>query len=97
MPTPLPISVTPSAVGEGTPSPVFVIPSWISVRRLAVGTQATLHGLATEPDLNGSAVTVEGYDQASGRCKVRIAMTDRVIRVKGEKVLVSDMERWLLT
>ena len=91
-PTPLPRSVTPRAVGNGTPAPAICIPGWTSERRLAVGTQATLCGLAIEPDLNGSAVAVEGYDRASERFKVRIAMTDRVIRVKGKKLLVSPVE-----
>ena len=89
---PLPRSVTPSAVGEGAPPPAICVPGWTSECRLVVGTQATLCELVIEPDLKGSMVEVEGYGQASERFKVRIVMTDRVIRVKGATLLVSPVE-----
>jgi hypothetical protein len=57
-----------------------------------IDTPIRLCGLKIEPNLNGSLVLVEGIDKASGRIKVRIDMTNRVVRVKRENLHVSPVE-----
>ena len=36
------------------------------------GTRVELHGLKAKPELNGQRGVVEGFDAASGRCKVKL-------------------------
>ena len=39
---------------------------------IPIGTRVELHGLKAKPELNGQRGVVEGFDAASGRCKVKL-------------------------
>ena len=39
---------------------------------IPTGTRVELHGLKARPELNGQRGVVEGFDAASGRCKVKL-------------------------
>ena len=68
---------TPTAAGSGRSgittttstitSLLFTPPSPIPI-----GTRVELHGLKAKPELNGQRGVVEGFDAASGRCKVKL-------------------------